>query len=107
VGEADEPSTLALIRAAHAEFRLGLVAKSAALDGWVSRAAWDDARRAAHKLRGSAGVYGCAALGAIAGELEEALIGSGSDPDAAAVSRIRALLADLHTEAERASQEMP
>jgi HPt (histidine-containing phosphotransfer) domain-containing protein len=107
MGEAEQPSALALIQAAHAQFRAGLPAKAAALDAWVADAAWDDARRGAHKLRGSAGVYGYAALGAIAGELEDALLDAGGAPDADALARIRAILTNLQTEAERASRETP
>jgi HPt (histidine-containing phosphotransfer) domain-containing protein len=107
MGEATKASTLSLIKAAHAEFRRALPAKAAALDAWIAAAAWDDACRAAHKLRGSAGVYGCAALGALAGELEDTLRGSSAVPDAEALNRIRAILADLHEEAKRASLETP
>ena len=107
MGEATKASTLALIKAAHAEFRRGLPAKAVALDACIADAEWDDACRAAHKLRGSAGVYGCAALGAVAGELEDTLRGTSGVPDADALIRIGAIMADLHKEAERASQETP
>jgi HPt (histidine-containing phosphotransfer) domain-containing protein len=104
--EAGDPAIEALIATARADFASGLVAKAAALEALVGRAAWDDARRAAHMLRGSAGVYGFAAVGAAAAAIDDVLWG-GRAPDATAHDFIRAKLCELRTEAERASRGAP
>jgi HPt (histidine-containing phosphotransfer) domain-containing protein len=102
---ASDPAISALIEAARIEFAGGLEAKAAALEALVGNGAWVDARRAAHKLRGSAGVYGFAALGEAAAVLDDLMCGAGGSPDAEACARIREKLDDVRSEAERASRE--
>lgn len=105
--EAGDPAIEALIATARADFASGLVAKAAALEALVGRAAWDDARRAAHMLRGSAGVYGFAAVGAAAAAIDDVLSNVGRAPDTTAHDYIRAKLCELRAEAERASPGEP
>ncbi len=61
----------ALLAAARAEYASRLPSKLAALEELAARGAWDEARRAAHKLRGSAATYGFAAIGDAAAALEK------------------------------------
>jgi HPt (histidine-containing phosphotransfer) domain-containing protein len=61
----------ALLAAARAEYAARLPSKLAAIEELTARGAWDEARRAAHKLRGSAATYGFAALGDAAAVLEQ------------------------------------
>jgi HPt (histidine-containing phosphotransfer) domain-containing protein len=96
-----------LIAAARTEFARSLVAKTAHLDAMLKEEAWEEAQRAAHKLRGSAGVYGFAALGSIAAALEELLVRSDGAPDRSTRFRILEVLGDARAEAERASREPP
>jgi len=104
--EAGDPAITALIASACADFARGLAAKTSALEALVDRAAWDDARRAAHKLRGSAGVYGFAAVAAAAAAVDDVLSRSAS-PDACARALVEEKLREHRSEAERASREVP
>ena len=61
----------ALLAAARAEYASRLPSKLAAIEELAARGAWDEARRAAHKLRGSAATYGFAAIGDAAAALEK------------------------------------
>jgi HPt (histidine-containing phosphotransfer) domain-containing protein len=61
----------ALLAAARAEYASRLPSKLAAIEELAARGAWDEARRAAHKLRGSAATYGFAAVGDAAATLEK------------------------------------
>jgi HPt (histidine-containing phosphotransfer) domain-containing protein len=57
---------------------------------------WGAVAHAAHKLRGSAGVYGFAALAVAAGELEDALTvaeGAAAEPPQVALRGLREQLA--------------
>jgi HPt (histidine-containing phosphotransfer) domain-containing protein len=103
--EAGDPAIEALIASARADFSTGLVAKADALAALVRREAWDDARRAAHKLRGSAGVYGFAAVGAAAAALDDILSNVVRAPDEQVQAALRGKLAELRAEADRASRE--
>jgi HPt (histidine-containing phosphotransfer) domain-containing protein len=105
MSEARDPATLALIQAARTEYARGLAAKAADLQALVARGAWGDARRAAHRLRGSAGVYGFGALGVIAAALDELLLRADGAPDASASTHIHETLREIREEAERASRE--
>jgi HPt (histidine-containing phosphotransfer) domain-containing protein len=105
-GAHDSPIDV-LIAAARAEFARGLVAKTAHLDAVVKEEAWEEAQRAAHKLSGSAGVYGFAALGSIAAALEELLVQSKGSPDRSMRFRLLEMLGDARAEAERSSREPP
>src|ERR1700732_4227149 len=99
--DAGDAAIHTLIAAARAEFAQGLVTKAAALEALVGSAAWNDARRAAHRLRGSAGVYGFAALGAVAAELDGLLSFADGVPDAKARAHVDEKLVELRAEAER------
>jgi len=107
VSEAGDPAIDALIAAARADFARGLVPKAAAIEALVGRGAWDDARRAAHKLRGSAGVYGFAAIGAAAAALDDVLCGADQTPDATELAYVHEKLRELRAEAEHASRADP
>lgn len=76
-----DPSIEAALAAVQAQFASALPAKAAHLEGLLARGEWDEARRAAHRLRGSAGTYGFSALGAAAGEIEELLLAAPAGPD--------------------------
>jgi len=102
-----DPAITALVEEARADFARSLRAKAATLEDLVARGAWVDARRASHKLRGSAGVYGFAALGAAAAALDDLMSGAGEAPDAAALAQIGDTLRHLRAEAERASRDAP
>jgi HPt (histidine-containing phosphotransfer) domain-containing protein len=104
MSEARDPATLALIEAARAEYAQGLAAKASDLEALVACGAWSDARRAAHRLRGSAGVYGFGALGVIAAALDDLLLVDGA-PDTSARAAIHDKLGEMRVEAERASRE--
>ncbi len=105
MADAADPTIQAMLAAARAEFGARLPSKVAEIDALVERAAWDDARRAVHKLRGSAATYGFAALGAAAATAEDLLIQSGGAPDEAARARLADLLRVARAEAERAAPE--
>jgi HPt (histidine-containing phosphotransfer) domain-containing protein len=105
--DAADPSSIdALLAAAQSQFAAGLPARVSAVEECVARGAWDDARRAAHKLRGSSATYGFAALAAAAAAIEDALLDVVEPTD-----ELRALLAghlvEARAEAERAAYEAP
>jgi HPt (histidine-containing phosphotransfer) domain-containing protein len=104
MGEARDPAIDAVLHEARVAFAQGLVARATDFEAMVAREAWADARRAAHRLRGSAGIYGFAALGAIAAALDE-LLHADHAPDSSARARIHENLRELRAEAERASRE--
>ena len=91
----------ALLAQARADYAARLPAKVTAIEELVARAAWDEARRAAHKLRGSAATYGFAALGLAAGVLEERLARVVEAGPAAVVPQARAALQGVRAEADR------
>jgi HPt (histidine-containing phosphotransfer) domain-containing protein len=92
-----------LLALAKAQFASGLGARVAAIEGPVGRGAWQEARRAAHKLRGAAATYGFAALGASAGEIEDRLLEVRDAPGPELLPRIAELVATIRVEAARAS----
>lgn len=100
-----DPSVDALLAQVRAQFTASLPAKVAALEELVARSAWEEARRAAHKLRGSASTYGHPAVGAVAGAIEETLIAASHPPDETTRAEIAARLAEAHAEAARAALE--
>jgi HPt (histidine-containing phosphotransfer) domain-containing protein len=106
MGAADPSSIDALLAAAHSEFAAGLPAKVEAIEGFVAVGAWADARRAAHKLRGSAATYGFAALAACAAAIEEALLDA-SQPNDGARARIGEHLVEARAEAVLAARGAP
>jgi HPt (histidine-containing phosphotransfer) domain-containing protein len=104
--EAGDPAIKALIEAARADFARSVGMRAHALEAMATSGAWTDARREAHKLRGSAGVYGFAELGAAAAALDDS-IGSAADGaaiDPSALSLIGERLRELVAEAERVSR---
>jgi HPt (histidine-containing phosphotransfer) domain-containing protein len=104
--DAADPSIDALLAAVRVQFAATLPAKIAAIDLSVARAAWDEARRDAHKLRGSAAAFGFAAMGTLAGAIED-LLRDVTAPDDAARASIAAHLAEARAEAERAAVGTP
>jgi len=103
-GPAD-PTVEALLAQMRAQFTASLPAKVVALEQLVARSAWQEARRAAHKLRGSASTYGHGAVSAAAGAIEEALIAAGDAPDESARAGIGARLAEAGAAASHAGGE--
>jgi len=98
-----DPGIAALLDAARADFSRALPAKVAAFDALLEDGAFADAKRAAHKLRGSAGMFGFAALGRIAGAIDDLM--TEAAPDASTRARVDALAADLRAEAARAERD--
>jgi HPt (histidine-containing phosphotransfer) domain-containing protein len=107
MGAGDPTSIDALLAAAQSQFAASLPAKVTAIEECVARGAWDDARRTAHQLRGSAATYGHAALGRLAGAIEDALLGTAEPPDDDARARIAGHLVDARAEAESAAHGAP
>jgi HPt (histidine-containing phosphotransfer) domain-containing protein len=101
----DELKTL--LAAAREEFALRLEDKVRELQELSDRGAWIEARRAAHKLRGSAGTYGFAKISAAAAVMEEVLIEAEPSPDEDARNRFAAALATARLELEAATREGP
>jgi HPt (histidine-containing phosphotransfer) domain-containing protein len=97
-----DPSVEALLAQVRAQFTASLPAKVVALEQLVARGAWEEVRRAAHKLRGSAATYGHVAVGAAAGAIEEALIVASDSPDDVARAGIEARLAEARSAAGEA-----
>lgn len=104
--EQGDPDLDALIREARVEFARRLPAKATELGEMIARGDWTEARRAAHKLCGSAGVYGFEAVGIVAGAIEDVLIVSEGHPGPEARATIREKLDSIRVEAERACLEM-
>jgi HPt (histidine-containing phosphotransfer) domain-containing protein len=101
------PSIDALLALARAEFAQRLPSKTAEIERLVSESAWDDVRRAAHKLRGSAATYGFPVLSAAAAAIEDALLAAGGPPDDGVRARVADVLRGACVEADRASREGP
>ena len=59
------------------EYRVGLVETVAEVEKARQAEDWMTVRRLAHRIRGTAGTFGHASLGTLAGELEERLIAGG------------------------------
>jgi HPt (histidine-containing phosphotransfer) domain-containing protein len=94
-----------LLAAARAQYAATLPGKVAALEQIVRQAAWPEARRAAHKLRGSASTYDHVALGESAGAIEEVLLACSDTPDEVARAKIEAHLVEARAAAEQACGE--
>src|SRR5260221_473676 len=101
-----DPGIAALLGAARADFTRSLPAKVAAVEEHLASGAFADAKRAAHKLRGSSGMFGYARLGEIAGEIDD-LMNDGAVGDVAARARAGVLVAQLQAEAARLVREAP
>jgi HPt (histidine-containing phosphotransfer) domain-containing protein len=104
---AHAPSVDELMARARAEFAGRLPAKVEELERLSSSGAWQDLRRASHKLRGSAATYGFVALGSLAAAIEDLLLAASCMPDDAARERLGGALADARAEARRASEQAP
>jgi HPt (histidine-containing phosphotransfer) domain-containing protein len=97
----------ALLAVARAEYASRLPSKLAAIEGLASRGAWEEARRAAHNLRGSAATYGFVKIGDAAAVLEQLVIDTSSlDPIRARVA-IDEALHHARVEVERAAGAEP
>lgn len=100
-----DPTVEQMLAEARAQFAASLPGKAAALEEHLARGAWEEARRAAHKLRGSAGSYGFVTVSGAAAEVEEALIAAGSQPDAATLARVAEKAREVRAEAERIARD--
>lgn len=96
-----------LLAAARADFASRLGDKVRELQDLFDRGAWSEARRAAHKLRGSAATYGFAKIGAAAAAMEDILIAAQLAPDEEARSRFALALATARSGAESAQRGDP
>jgi HPt (histidine-containing phosphotransfer) domain-containing protein len=109
MSEGRDPAIDAMLAEARRQFASTLPAKVAELVALQGRGAWDELRRAAHKLRGSTGTYGFMDLSAAVGGVEEDILEAreqrGENVPAADVQRsIAARLKEATTAAERAAQ---
>jgi HPt (histidine-containing phosphotransfer) domain-containing protein len=100
-----DPSMDALLAVVRSEFAASLPAKAADIEAYIEHGAWSDARRAAHRLRGSAGTYGFAAVSTVAGAIEDLLLAVTGDPDADARARLAGHVRDLADHAARGVPE--
>jgi HPt (histidine-containing phosphotransfer) domain-containing protein len=105
MADGPDPATLALLAAVRARFAESLPAKAGDLGALLEQEAWDEARRAAHKLRGSSGTYGYLALSAAAADIEDSLLESKKAPSEEVRVRVTARMNDVRIEAERAARE--
>jgi HPt (histidine-containing phosphotransfer) domain-containing protein len=107
MSSAPDPSIEAALAAVRAQFAEALPEKAANVGALLARGAWEDARRAAHRLRGSAGTYGFAPLGAVAAAIEELLIAEPAGPGEETRGRLERLAGDLQAQADLAAGERP
>jgi HPt (histidine-containing phosphotransfer) domain-containing protein len=105
MSSARDPGIDAALVAMRAQFAEALPEKAANIAALLTRGAWDDARRAVHRLRGSAGTHGFAALGALAAAIEELLLAEPTGPTGEASERVAKLAGELHTQAHLAAAE--
>jgi HPt (histidine-containing phosphotransfer) domain-containing protein len=105
MSSARDPWIDAALAAVRAQFAEALPEKAANIGALVARGAWDDARRAAHRLRGSAGTYGFVELGARAAAIEELLLAEPAGPSGEARERVARLAGELQTQAHLAAAE--
>ena len=103
--EVRDPAIAALLAEARREYAAALPEKVADLRAVLDRKAWADARRAAHKLRGSAGTYGFVVLSEAAGALEDLLLESPQGLEGDGLARANAGVATAIEEARRAAEE--
>jgi HPt (histidine-containing phosphotransfer) domain-containing protein len=104
MSEVRDPAITALLAEARLQFARSIPAKVADLQSLLDRGAWDELRRAAHKLRGSTGTYGFAGLSAAAADVEEALLEAGGNPTDEVRQRIGTRVREATLEAERAAR---
>jgi HPt (histidine-containing phosphotransfer) domain-containing protein len=84
----------ALLAAARADYAGRILSKIAEISSFVARSEWHEARRSAHKLRGSAATYGFTELGLAAGRVEDLLLAADGSPDEPMRARIHGFLVD-------------
>src|SRR5579872_5813407 len=99
----DDPAIAALLAEARKGFASGLPAKVAEMQSLLAAGKWEDARRAAHKLRGSSGTYGFAALSTVAAAIEDALIEASGPPGDAVKARVDELAREARVHADTAA----
>jgi HPt (histidine-containing phosphotransfer) domain-containing protein len=104
MSSAQDPAIEAALAAVRGQFAAALPEKAASIGASLARGAWDDARRAAHRLRGSAGTYGFAPLGATAAAIEELLLAEPVPPEETR-QRLERLARDLVAQADLAAAE--
>jgi HPt (histidine-containing phosphotransfer) domain-containing protein len=103
----DDPAILALLAEARRQYATGLPARVGELEALLAAGSWDDARRAAHKLRGSSGTYGFATLSATAAGIEDALLEAAGPPSEPVLARLRELAREARTQADAAAVTSP
>lgn len=101
MSELRDPALIALLAEARAQFATTLPAKIADLRSLLEGEAWEELRRAAHKLRGSTGTYGFMELSAATGDVEDALLEAGGPPGPEVKERVQRRVRDATLEAER------
>jgi HPt (histidine-containing phosphotransfer) domain-containing protein len=94
----------ALLATMRAEYAARLPAKLAAIEDLAGRGAWDEARRAAHKLRGSAATHGFVTLGEAAARLEQLFVDAAALEPAGARTAVEAALRGARAEVEHAME---
>jgi len=104
MSEIRDPAIVALLAEARIQFTAGIPAKVADLQALLARGAWDELRRAAHKLRGSTGTYGFMELSTAAASIEETLIEAGSAPGPDVQARVAEQVKETAQQAERVSR---
>jgi HPt (histidine-containing phosphotransfer) domain-containing protein len=105
--EVRDPAIAALLAEARRHYAASLPEKVAELRALLDRQAWSEARRAAHKLRGSAGTYGFVALSDAAGAVEDLLIESSAGLDVDARNRASASIEAALNAAQSAAGSAP
>jgi HPt (histidine-containing phosphotransfer) domain-containing protein len=101
--EVTDPAIAKLLAEARLQFAASVPAKVADLRALMERGAWEDARRAAHKLRGSTGTYGLPDLSVVLGEIEDHLIEVACAPGGDLQRRLIGRAREALTLAERAA----
>jgi HPt (histidine-containing phosphotransfer) domain-containing protein len=101
------PPVEALVAAARAQYAAALPGKVEALLALARAGSWEDLRRGAHRLRGSAATYGFPEVGARAGEVEEVLLVAAGPPSAEGRARLETALDGARAQAERAAGATP
>jgi len=103
MGAAGESAGQALLDVARAAYATRLPSRIAEIAELVQKDAWADARRAAHKLRGSASTYGFVDVGSAAAALEETILAGGDKLDSSAKATVLHLLENARAAAVRSN----
>jgi len=99
LAEREDPEGDALLAKARATYAATLPSRVAHVMALATESDWDEVRRAAHKLRGSAATYGFAELGVAVGQVEDAILEAHGMPDEGTQKRIRVALGGAEAEA--------